>query len=325
MAVTSVCLQPLHTHISCILKTPLLVWHLVLEPSCQPVLTSSPGSKSSSPSALGLWSLMVSRHRLRTPAAASASTADAVACEVLGEHPEREVHISRGLGLQPEAVDGLRDHLLVLQCGHAAQEESCGARGQRGGARGGARGRARGGARGGVGGVGERERGGEGGGAGKGGVGLGVERRGGGGEAGRRRRGGWRRQGGGGGWVRTRDLFPHGAAWPPRGAAQLVQPGRGGQHAHAVTDCGHSSTRTAVMGEHSGTWAAPGSGPSIGLWGAGGRARRTQLVASEAVDAPDLELEPRPPIDSFERVVHVDRVRPHGHLLLLPRSSGARR
>jgi len=45
---------------------------------------------------------------------ASASTADSVAGEILGEHSQREVHISRGFGLQPEAVDGLRDHLLVL-------------------------------------------------------------------------------------------------------------------------------------------------------------------------------------------------------------------
>mmetsp|Transcript_5561 Transcript_5561/g.13747 ORF Transcript_5561/g.13747 Transcript_5561/m.13747 type:complete len:213 (-) Transcript_5561:42-680(-) len=127
------------------------------------------------------------------------STADPVAGEVLGEHSQREVHISRGLCLQPEAVDGLRDHLLVLEGGHASQEE----------------------------------------------------------------RG---------------DLLAHGAAWPPGSAAQLVQPRRRGQHAHAVPD---------------------------------------QLVAPKAIDAPDFKLEPRPPVDPFERVVHVDRVRPHGHLLLV--------
>ena len=84
-------------------------------------------------------------------------------------------------------------------------------------------------------------------------------------------------------------------------------------------------THTHSAREHGRTWAAPGSGKARGLWAVGGRARRTQLVASEAIDAPDFELEPRPPIDPFERVVHVDRMRPHGHLLLLPRSSGARR
>ena len=71
--------------------------------------------------------------------------------------------------------------------------------------------------------------------------------------------------------------------------------------------------------------AAAGGGQPRGLRAAGGWARRTQLVAPKAIDAPDFKLEPRPSVDPFERVVHVDRVRPHSHLLLLPRGSGARR
>ena len=57
----------------------------------------------------------------------SASTADSVPGEVLGEDSEADVHLAARLGLQSEAVGGRGDHFLVLKGRHSSQEESCAA------------------------------------------------------------------------------------------------------------------------------------------------------------------------------------------------------
>ena len=74
---------------------------------------------------------------------------------------------------------------------------------------------------------------------------------------------------------RTRELLAQRARRPPRRALEAVQPGRRRHHAHAVAG---------------------------------------ELVAAEAVDAPHLERDARPAVDPLERVVHVERVRPHRRL-----------